>query len=293
MTLSLTELQPGFAAAVHGATMDTAPSPQQVEAILAAIDRFPVLVFPAQTIDNEQQMAFARPFGELQNSTESYTSRGEGRLPAEMTDASNLTKTDTGFDRGDPRRINNLGSRRWHTDGSFKAVPVKYSFLSGRVVPPLGGETQFADMRAAYDALPDHLKDLIEPLKVEHSLLRSRTVVGFVEASDVERLALQSVHQRLVRRHPRTGRKSLYLSSHASHIVDWPVPEGLDLLYELTDRATQPQFVYTHCWTVGDVVMWDNRVTMHRARRHMPENAPRDMRRVSVMDDRPTLEQAA
>jgi alpha-ketoglutarate-dependent 2,4-dichlorophenoxyacetate dioxygenase len=137
------------------------------------------------------------------------------------------------------------------------------------------------------------LKARIDGLVVEHSLLHSRRMVGFAEATEMEKATLGSVHQRLVRRHPRTGRKSLYLSSHASHVVGWPLPEGLDLLYELTDRATQPRFVYTHAWKLHDVVMWDNRVTMHRARRHFPETDPRDMRRVSVLDTANTLEQAA
>lgn len=294
MGMSIEEVKPGFAGVVHGLTMAKPPSPSEVAAVVAAIDRLPVLVFPTQTITDEQQLAFGRAFGELQRSTEYWTDRGDRRLNnPEMTDASNMGGDGRTFEAGDQRRINNMGSRRWHTDGSFKRVPMKYSMLSGRIVPERGGETQFADMRAGYDALPDYMKELVEDLKVEHSLLRSRAVVGFAESTEVEKLALQAVHQRLVRRHPATGRKSLYLSSHASHIVGWPVPEGMDLLYDLMDRATQPEFVYTHRWKQGDVVMWDNRVTMHRARRHVPENAPRDMRRVSVLDDASTLDQAA
>src|SRR6185436_10508508 len=149
-------------------------------------------------------------------------------------------------------RMNNLGSRRWHTDGSFRPHPVKYSLLAARTTTKAGGETQFADMRAGYDSLPEDLKARIEHLAVEHSLLHSRRMVGFAEATELEKAALHSVHQRLVRTHPRTGRKSLYLSSHASHIVGWPRPEGLDLLYELTDRATRAEFVYTHRWRLYD-----------------------------------------
>jgi alpha-ketoglutarate-dependent 2,4-dichlorophenoxyacetate dioxygenase len=292
--IELRELHPDFAAELSGVDMRKAPGEALVQAMEDAIARFPVLVLRNQDLTDEQHIAFVRPFGELQESTEYRTNKGEGRLPGLMTDASNIGKDNRTFGAGDARRMNNLGSRRWHTDGSFRPQPVKYSFLAARSVVQQGGETQFADMRNGYDALPDDLKERIEGLVIEHSLLHSRRMAGFhAEPTDLERLKLQSVHQRLVRRHPKTGRRSLYLSSHASHVVDWPLPEGLDLLYELTDRATQPQFVYTHKWRLYDVVMWDNRVTMHRARRHTPETDPRDMRRVSVLDEKNTLEQMA
>ena len=210
-----------------------------------------------------------------------------------MTDAGNIGNDARTYGAGDARRMNNLGSRRWHTDQSFKMRPVKYSLLHARTVAKQGGETQFADMRGAYDALPEDLKERVEGLVIEHSLLNSRKNVGFTDASELEKARLASVHQRLVRRHPRTGRRSLYLSSHAAHVVGWPLPEGLDLLYELTDRATQPPFVFTHNWRLRDAVLWDNRVTMHRARRHVPETDPRDMRRVSVLDETNTLAQPA
>ena len=292
--IDLREVHHDFAAEVSGVDMREAPGDALVRALEDAIARFPVLVLRNQDLTDEQHIAFVRPFGELQESTEYRTSKGEGRLPGLMTDASNIGKDNRTFGAGDARRMNNLGSRRWHTDGSFRPQPVKYSFLAARSVVQQGGETQFADMRNGYDALPNDLKERIEGLVVEHSLLHSRRMAGFhAEPTDLERLKLASVHQRLVRRHPKTGRRSLYLSSHASHVVDWPLPEGLDLLYELTDRATQPQFVYTHKWRLYDVVMWDNRVTMHRARRHTPETDPRDMRRVSVLDEKNTLEQMA
>ncbi|MSP87235.1 MAG: TauD/TfdA family dioxygenase [Alphaproteobacteria bacterium] len=292
MPIALHERHPSFAAEIQGIDMRQPATPEVVSEIEAAIDRFPVLVFPEQHITDEQQVAFTRPFGELQVSTAARTGR-EQRLNAEMTDASNISAENRVLEAGDARRMNNLGSRRWHTDGSFNRVPVKYSLLSGRIVAEQGGETQLADMRAAYDSLPDNLKLTIEDLLAHHSLIHSRAVVGFAEASPDERTILATVSQRLVRRHPRTRRKSLYLSNHAAHIVGWPIPEGLDLLYDLMDRATQPAHVYTHKWRVGDLLMWDNRVTMHRARRHYPENTPRDMRRTSIMDVGNTVEQAA
>ena len=291
--IDVRELHPGFAAEVTGLDLRRPPDAALVEAIEQAIYRHPVLVLRNQDLTDEQHIAFTRPFGDLQQSTEYVTEKGEFRLPALMTDASNLGKDNQTYGAGDARRMNNLGSRRWHTDGSFKMRPVKYSLLAARTVTRQGGETQYADMRGAYDALPDDLKARIDGLVVEHNLLHSRRMVGFAEANEIEKARLGSVNQRLVRRHPKTGRKSLYLSSHASHIVGWPLPEGLDLLYELVDRATQPQFVYTHAWRLFDIVMWDNRVTMHRARRHSPETDPRDMRRVSVLDETNTLAQPA
>lgn len=283
MAFCTRELHSGFAVEVSGVDMRATPSATQVAEIESLIDRYPVIVIPAQNITDEQQRNFCRPFGELQKSVASRTNV-EARLDAEMTDASNLGKDDKPLEAGDTRRMNNLGSRRWHTDGSFNRTPVKYSFLSGRVVAERGGETQFADMRAGYDAVPPDMRAMIEDLMVEHNLLHSRAVVGFPAATADELKTLIPTPQRLVRKHPRTGRKSLYLSSHASHIVGWPKPEGMMLLYELADIATRPEFVYTHTWRTNDVVLWDNRVTMHRARRHYPETAPRDMRRVSIID---------
>lgn len=279
------ELHPNFAAELVGVDLHQPPDRVLVAQIKGMIEEHPVLVLRNQDLTDEQHIAFMQPFGDLQQSTEYLTLKGEFRLPALMTDASNMSKDNRTFAAGDARRMSNLGSRRWHTDGSFKERPVKYSLLAARSVVSHGGETQFADMRGAYDALPDGLKLSIDGLVVEHNLLHSRRMVGFAEANETEKAKLGSVHQRLVLRHPRTNRASLYLSSHASHVVGWPVPEGLDLLYELTDRATQSQFVYTHSWRLYDIVMWDNRVTMHRARRHSPETDARDMRRVSVLNE--------
>ena len=291
--IRLREIHPGFAAEVDGADLRRPPSAADVAEFEAAIALFPVLVLRGQDLTDEQHIAFTRPFGDLQQSTEYLTAKGEFRLPPLMTDASNIGRDSRTFGAGDARRMSNLGSRRWHTDGSFRMRPVKYSLLAARTVAKEGGETQFADMRAASDALPDELKGRIGDLVVEHSLLHSRRMAGFADATDQEKTALSSVRQRLVREHPVTGCRSLYLSSHASHVIGWPLPEGLDLLYELADRATGPRFVYTHSWRRFDVVMWDNRVTMHRARRHAPETDPRDMRRVSVLDNANTLEQRA
>jgi alpha-ketoglutarate-dependent 2,4-dichlorophenoxyacetate dioxygenase len=180
----------------------------------------------------------------------------------------------------------------WHSDSSFKPVPANYSILSGRIVVDKGGETEFADMRAAYDALDDATKSQIEDLVCEHSLLYSRAVLGFTDLSEAERATMKPVLQRLVRTHPLSGRKTVYLSSHIGKIIGWPVPEALAFIRDLTEHATQPRFTYKHQWRPFDLVMWDNRVTMHRARRY-DSTQVRDMRRTTVAGDAPTVAQAA
>ena len=275
MAVDLRELHPGFAAEVHGVDLRQPVAADQASALQAGIDTYPVLVFRGPTITNDQQIAFSRNFGNLARATEYQNDPSKRRLGAEMTDASNLSEDSQVLGVGDRRRMNNLGSRRWHTDGSYKPLSGKYSLLSAHTVASDGGETQLADMRAGYDALPDKLKELIQDLVVEHSIFHSRAVVGFGEFSDDEQASLPAAQ------HPL----------HASHIVGWPRPEGIDLLHELTERATQPANVYTHSWRVGDLVMWDNRFTMHRARRHYPETDVRDMRRTTIEEPLPPLEQ--
>jgi alpha-ketoglutarate-dependent 2,4-dichlorophenoxyacetate dioxygenase len=209
-----------------------------------------------------------------------------------MQDASNLDKDQKPLARDDRRRMFNLGNRLWHSDSSYRAVPAKYSLLSGRIVVDRGGRTEFADMRAAYDALDGATKAEIEELVCEHSLIFSRGSLGFTELSDTERAMFKPVWQRLVRTHPVTGRKSLFLSSHAGSIVGWPVPEARAFLRDLLEHATQPQFVYSHHWRQWDLVIWDNRQTMHRVTR-FDETQVRDMRRTTVAGDAMTVAQAA
>jgi len=213
------------------------------------------------------------------------------RLHAKIADVSNLDQHGKPLARDDRRRMFNLGNQLWHSDSSFRAVPAKYSILSGRVVSTSGGNTEFADMRAAYDALDEATKREVEDLVCEHSLIHSRGALGFDELTAEERAMFAPVRQRLVRTHPKTGRKSLYLSSHAGSIVGWPVPEARAFLRDLNEHATQPRFVYVHRWQPFDLVMWDNRQTMHRVRR-FDANQVRDMRRTTVAGDGPTYAQA-
>ncbi|MBX5453655.1 MAG: TauD/TfdA family dioxygenase, partial [Acidobacteriia bacterium] len=210
-----------------------------------------------------------------------------------LVDISNLDVDGSILGAEDRRRLFNLGNRLWHSDSSFKKTPAMYSILHARVVPPEGGETEFADMRAAWDALDEKTKAEIRDLVCEHSLLYSRGQLGFTDFTDEERRQFAPVPQRLVRRHPGSGRLSLYLSSHIGAIRGWPVPEALALIRDLTEHATQREFVYRHVWARHDLVMWDNRCTMHRARPFDDKTYQRDLRRVTLQDIAPTLEQAA
>jgi alpha-ketoglutarate-dependent 2,4-dichlorophenoxyacetate dioxygenase len=290
MAVSIRQIHPVFIGEVSGVDLRRDLSREEVGAIEAGMDRYAVLVFHGQDITDEQQIAFSRNFGEIENSAGgNVTKPDQKRLSPLMNDVSNLGEDNRPLARDDRRRLFNLGNQLWHSDSSFRPIPAKYSLLSGRIVAKKGGNTEFADMRAAYDALDAETKALVENLVCEHSLLHSRGLLGF-EVTPEERALFRPVRQRLVRTHPVTGRKSLYLASHAGTIVGWPVPEARALLRDLTEHATQPQFVYVHRWQQYDLVMWDNRQMMHRVRR-FDEGEIRDMRRTTVAGDAPTVAQ--
>jgi alpha-ketoglutarate-dependent 2,4-dichlorophenoxyacetate dioxygenase len=289
MGLSITPLHPIFAAEVGGVDLREPVDAATLRALTLASDQYAVLVFRGQTITDAQQIAFSAQFGALETTIKAYRPGHKPRLDLHISDVSNVDENNNVLALDDRRRINGLGNRLWHTDSSFKAIPARYSLLSARAIPSSGGETQFADLRAAHDALPTMMKTQIEDLIAEHSVLYSRSTIGFTDYSDEERAKLPPVPQRLVRRHPGSGRKTLYLASHAGWIRDMPIPEARLLLRDLMEHATQPVFVYTHRWTVGDVVMWDNRCTMHRARDYDP-TAMRDMHRTTVSDGQSSLE---
>jgi alpha-ketoglutarate-dependent 2,4-dichlorophenoxyacetate dioxygenase len=263
-------------------------------ALHAGMDRCAVLVFRDQPLTDTQQIAFTTRLGKIELNTANNVTRPEQRrLGYEMSDISNLDRDGKLLARDDRRRGFNLGNRLWHSDSSFKAVGSKYSLLSARVVPSAGGNTEFADMRAAYDALDAETKAEVENLVAEHSLLFSRGQLGFTDFTAEERVKFAAVRHRLVRTNPATGRKSLYLSSHIGGIVGWLVPEALAFIRDLVEHATQRQFVYAHVWRQHDLVMWDNRATMHRARRYKETNEVRDMRRTTIEGDGPTVAQSA
>jgi alpha-ketoglutarate-dependent 2,4-dichlorophenoxyacetate dioxygenase len=293
MAISIRQIHPVFVGEVSGIDLREPLSTGEVAAIEEAMDRYAVLIFHDQDITDEQQIAFTRNFGEIENSAGgTVTKPHEKRLSHLMNDVSNLGQDHRPMARDDRRRLFNLGNQLWHSDSSFRAVPAKYSILSGRIVVDKGGNTEFADMRAAYDALSDEMKAAVEPLVCEHSLMYSRGLLGFTDLSDEERAMFRPVRQSLVRIHPKNGRKSLYLASHAGTIVGWPMPEARAFLRDLNEEATRPENVYVHKWRQFDLVMWDNRQTMHRVRR-FDETKVRDMRRTTVAGAAPTAQQVA
>jgi alpha-ketoglutarate-dependent 2,4-dichlorophenoxyacetate dioxygenase len=290
MNISTKLLHPLFVGEVRGIDLRRPVDASTVAAIVEASDRYAVLVFPEQNIDDEQQLAFSARLGPLETSIKKLRPGHKLRLDQRVSDTSNVNPDGGLQSANDRNRMYGLGDRLWHTDSSFKAVPAKYSLLSARAIPPAGGETQFADLRAAYDALPEAMKTQLEGLIAEHSIIYSRSTIGFTDFSDEERAGLPTVPQKIVRTHPGSGRKTLYLASHAMSIRAMPVPEARLLLRDLIEHATQAQFVYTHRWRVGDLVMWDDRCTMHRARPY-ESSERRDMHRTTVSDVASTLEQ--
>jgi alpha-ketoglutarate-dependent 2,4-dichlorophenoxyacetate dioxygenase len=291
MPLSIRQIHPVFVGEVAGVDLTQPLARSQVAAIEAGMDRYGVLVFRDQAITDDQQMAFTLNFGQLEGAQGgNITKQNELRLKQGMVDVSNLDRDGKPLERNDRRRMFNLGNRLWHSDSSFRAIPAKYSLLSGRVITADGGNTEFADMRAAYDMLDDATRARIEDLVCEHSLIYSRGSMGFTDLDEQEREMFKPVRQRLVRTHPVTGRRSLFLSSHIGTIIGWPVPEARDFIRDLTEHATQRELVYIHRWRANDLVMWDNRQTMHRVRR-FDESKPRDVRRTTVAGDGPTIAQ--
>ncbi|TAJ41817.1 MAG: TauD/TfdA family dioxygenase [Reyranella sp.] len=295
MTIDIKPIDPVsrafFAGEVSGIDLTRRLSDAEVAAIHAGMDRFGVLVFHDQHLTDDQQLAFSRQLGPLETATGDIAAPEERRLSMDVNDISNLDKHGKVVARDDRRRLFGLGNLLWHSDSSFKDVPAKYSLLSARQIPATGGNTEFADMRAAYDALDEVAKREVHDLVCLHSQIYSRGMLGFEEFTEAERQKWAPVRQRLVRRHPATGRLSLYLASHAGGIEGWPVPEARAFLRDLTEHATQRQFVYAHVWKPFDLVMWDNRVTMHRARRYDPTEV-RDMRRTTLTNEVSSLEQA-
>jgi alpha-ketoglutarate-dependent 2,4-dichlorophenoxyacetate dioxygenase len=289
--MKVRQIHPVFVGEVSDIDITRPLSPDEVAAVDAGMNEHAVLVFHDQKLTDEQQMAFTVNFGVLEDARGGNITRdADRRLQVGMNDVSNLDKNGQPLDRESRQRWFNLGNMLWHSDSSFRAIPAKFSLLSARVVNPVGGNTEYADMRAAYDALDQATKTLIDGLVCEHSLMYSRGSLGMLEYSDEERAMFKPVRQRLVRTHPVTGRKSLYLSSHAGAIVGMPMAEARILLRDLTEHATQREFVYVHHWRQWDFVMWDNRRTMHRVRRY-DDAQPRDMRRTTLAGEAPTAAQ--
>lgn len=287
-----TPLTPVLGARVEGADLRRPLTPEQAREVEDAMDRYAVLVFPGQEIDDEQQAGFGENFGPIEGTRATVDVHKQRLANASINDISNLDEKGEILAADDRRRFFSLGNRLWHSDSSFKATPAKYSMLHARSIPPEGGETEFADMRAAWDALPERTRAEIRNYVCDHSLLYSREQLGFENYTGEERKMWAPVPQRLVRRHAGSGRVSVFLSAHIGRVHGLPRPEALMLIRDLTEFATQPRFVYSHQWTVGDLVVWDNRCTMHRGRAYDDKVHKRDMRRVTLSDVAPTLEQA-
>jgi alpha-ketoglutarate-dependent 2,4-dichlorophenoxyacetate dioxygenase len=280
-----------FAGVVSGIDLRRPLTADEAAAIHAGMDRFGVLVFHDQPINDDQQLVFSRTLGPLEQATGDIAAPQDRRMSMDLNDISNLDKNSKVLARDDRRRLFGLGNQLWHSDSSFKPIPAKYSLLSARTIPDADGNTEFADMRAAYDALDEKTKREVRDLICLHSQIFSRGILGFTDFTDEERIKWAPVRQRLVRRHPNTSRLSLYLASHAGGSEGWPVPEARAFLRDLTEHATQRRFVHAHVWKPADLVMWDNRVTMHRARRY-DHTQVRDMRRTTLTNEVSSLEQA-
>jgi alpha-ketoglutarate-dependent 2,4-dichlorophenoxyacetate dioxygenase len=290
-SIGLHLLHPLFVAEISGVDSSRPLEPEIAREIALAIDRYAVLVLRDQDLDDERQLAFAAHFGKIE-APRSARGAAKHRLRPEISDISNLDENNRLRAADDPPRFEQLGNRLWHTDGSFRRVPAALSMLYAHRVPASGGETEFADLRAAWEALPDKTKTQLDGLVAMHDIVYSRAQIGFTELLFGEREVLPAVPQRVVRVHPGSKRKTLYLAAHASHIVGIPVPEGRLLLRDLIEFATERRFVYRHVWRPGDLVIWDNRCTMHRGR-PFDESETRDLRRATTRDVASTLDQVA
>ncbi len=291
MPITVYPLTSSFAAEVGDADLSRPLEPEDIAAIKQAFWKYAVLVFPDQELSEQQHIDFAKYFGPIEISVAALNKSAKLRIREDLADVSNLNFRNEIW--GDKSRLRGLqlGNRLWHTDSSFKHLPARASLLYARKIPPVGGHTDFADLRAAYDALPGEMQRKLEGLVAEHSLLYSRARTGFTNFTDEERSNLPAVRQVIVRTIPETGQKSLYIASHAGRIIGIPDDEGRALIDNLIAHATQRQFVHSHRWRLHDLVIWDDRCTMHRGTEFDDLRWVRDMQRATVSDIANTCEQ--
>lgn len=284
MALIFDKLHPGFAASVDGVDLREVHDAATLEVIRAGMDEYAVLVFRDQKFSNSGQLEFAKRFdGELHSKTGASV-LGRNRLGDEaLSDISNVDENGEIMDSNDRRRMYALGNRLWHTDASFQDPPGRYSMLFAQVVPTVPANTDFADMRAAWEGLDAETRARVAGLEVHHTITHSRAQLGFVFSTEEQERLKGAVHP-LVVANPRTGRQALYLASHASKVMGWPVPDGRLLIRDLMDHAIQSEFVYSHAWRTGDLVIWDNKATMHRGRWYDDSKHRRELRRVTTLD---------
>src|SRR5271169_3021867 len=291
MAITVCPVTPDFAAEIGDVDLSKLIESSDVSAIKDAFVKFAVLIFPDQHLSQDQHLDFARHFGPLETTIAQYRKDRPLRLRQEFADVSNLDPDNEVWGKDSRHRMFQLGNRLWHTDSSFKRLPARASLLYARSIPAVGGHTEFADERAAYDALSEQMKRQLASLVAEHSIFNSRARLGFTNFSDEERQGMPPVPQVVVRTIPESGRKSLYLASHAGRIFGMPDQEGRALIDELVAHATQRQFVYTHRWRVHDLVIWDDRCTMHRGTDFDYLRWKRDMQRATVCDVANSCEQ--
>jgi alpha-ketoglutarate-dependent 2,4-dichlorophenoxyacetate dioxygenase len=283
MTLKLEPLHPLFAAQASGVDLKQPLSADAILAIDAAMDRYAVLVFRGQPLDQAQQVALARQFGPLDAGLRKATGAPTRFQHEELIDIGNVALDGSVAGRDNAKLVGVLANQLWHADSTFQDVPVKYSMLSAVVVTDEGGETQWADLRAAWDALPEKTKRHVEGRTARHSAFHSRISLGDDRYTEEQLRRFPPVERPLVHVHPGSGRKVLYPSVHIDRVSGLTVPEGRLLVAELLEHATQREFVYTHAWRAGDYVMWDNRSTLHRGRRY-DLAARRDLRRTTTLE---------
>lgn len=284
MTITFKKLFPTFTAEVSPIDLREVSDAGALTHIRKAMSEYGVLVFKGQQLSLQDQLDFAQRLDGVLHTKTSNSVLSKNRFGNDaLTDISNVNQDGGIMAADDRRRMNNISNRIWHTDASFENPPGRYSMLCARTIPSVRANTEFADMRAAYDLLDDHMKATIENLHVHHSIVYSRHTMGF-DFSPEECAKLPGANHPLVRTIENSSRKSLYLASHADHVVEWAVPEGRLLLRDLIEHATRPQFVYSHEWTVGDFVIWDNRTTMHRGRPFDDKTYKRELTRVTTLD---------
>ena len=291
MAITVAPVTPGFVAEIGDVDLSRTLEAAEVAAVKEAFTTYAVLIFPDQHLTQDQHLDFARNFGPLETTIALFRKDAKLRVRQEFADVSNLDPDNKVWAESSRRRLFELGNRLWHTDSSFKRLPARASLLYARSIPPVGGHTEFADERAAYDALSEQMKARLQGLVAEHSIFNSRARLGFTEFSDEERQNMPPVPQALLRVIPESGRKSLYLASHAGRIFGMPDAEGRALIDELIAHATQRQFVYTHRWRVHDLVIWDDRCTLHRGTGFDDLRWQRDMQRATVSDIANSCEQ--
>jgi alpha-ketoglutarate-dependent 2,4-dichlorophenoxyacetate dioxygenase len=291
MAITIYPITPGFAAEIGDIDLSRPLGADEVAEIKQAFWDFAVLVFPDQNLTDRQHLDFAGHFGPLETSIAALNNDAKLRIRAELADVSNLNLCNEIWSEASRLRALAQANRLWHTDSSFKYLPARASLLYARNIPPIGGHTEFADLRAAYDALPEDLKRRLPGLVANHSLAQSRSRTGFNSFTEEERKKLPPVPQVIVRTITENGRHSLYLASHAGMIRGMSEADSLALIDLLIAHATQRQFVYTHRWRLHDLVMWDDRCTMHRGTDYDDLRFHRDMQRATVSDIANTCEQ--